>query len=186
MASSPVPNPRRVPASASDSRIQSTARLSAEDKTRNEQAIRAAMDRLLSGDLPPGAKCGLKSLAEQAGVPRTGFYPKKNRDGTARPGPYQHLAAKFEQQLASLIAAGAVVDPRAAQIQRLKAENAGLRRRIADRDETIAEFTAFKTTAISRLAAQHDEIERLRRPGLEQSDNIRPLPARTTATIDPC
>lgn len=47
--------------------------------------------------------------------------------------------------------AGAVVDLRAAQIQRLKAENAELRRHIANREETIAELTAFKTTAISRL-----------------------------------
>lgn len=31
--------------------------------------------------------------SRQVGVPRTGFHPKKNRDGTARPRSYQHLTA---------------------------------------------------------------------------------------------
>ncbi|MGC5412030.1 hypothetical protein ACPXCX_51550, partial [Streptomyces sp. DT225] len=46
--------------------------------------------------LPPGGKTDLKTLAAVAGVTRTGFYPKKNRDGTPRPGAYQHLAKEFE------------------------------------------------------------------------------------------
>jgi hypothetical protein len=75
-------------------------RLTEQDKARNEQAIRAAMDRLLRGDLPPGGRCDLKTLATEAGVTRTGFYPKNNRDGTARPGPYQHLAEEFERRFA--------------------------------------------------------------------------------------
>lgn len=90
------------------------ARLNAEDKARNEAAIRAAMDRILGGSLPEGGKCDLKTLAEQAGVQRTGFYPKKNRDGTIRTGPYQHLAEEFERRLKALIDAGTVVDLRAA------------------------------------------------------------------------
>jgi hypothetical protein len=37
-----------------------------------------------------------------------------------------------------------------------------LRRRLADRERDVTELTAFKTTAISRLAIQHTEITRLR------------------------
>lgn len=78
---------------------------------RNEEAIRAAMDRLLRGDLPPGRKCDLKTLAQEAGVTRTGFYPKKNRDGTTRPGLYQHLAEEFGRRLQARHHAGEVFDP---------------------------------------------------------------------------
>lgn len=66
-----------------------TARLNEADKTRNEAAIRAAMERILAGNLPPGGKPELKTLAAMAGITRTGFYSKKNRDSTPRPGPYQ-------------------------------------------------------------------------------------------------
>jgi len=90
-------------------------RISDADRARNEEAIRAAIDRLLRGELPPGGKCDLKTLPAEAGVPRTGFYPKKNRDGTSRPGPYQHLAEEFERRLQTLQEAGQIVDPRAAQ-----------------------------------------------------------------------
>ncbi|PJN37322.1 hypothetical protein CG747_28920 [Streptomyces sp. CB02959] len=151
-------------------------RISEDAKTRNEAVIRAAMDRMLAGQLPPGGKCDLKTLAAEAGVTRTGFYPKTNRDGSTRPGPYQHLAEEFERRLRAAQEAGEVVDPRAAQIERLKVENAELKKRIADRDEELAKLIAFKTLAISRLAAQHDEIERLRKQAAQDS-NVRQLPA---------
>lgn len=150
-------------------------RISDSHRARNEDAIRAAMDRLLRGELPPGGKCDLKALALESGVTRTGFYPKKNRDGTTRPGPYQHLAEEFERRLAVLQEAGEIVDPRAAQIERLKAQVAELKDRVAKRDETVAELTAFKTLAVSRLAAQHTEIERLREQAAALG-NVRRLP----------
>ncbi|MGA5420552.1 hypothetical protein [Streptomyces lavendulocolor] len=141
-------------------------RISDTDRTRNEEAIRAAMDRLLRGDLPPGGRCDLKTLAAEAGVTRTGFYPKKDRDGSVREGPYQHLGDEFVRRLAALREAGEAVDPRDAQIERLKAQNAELKDRVADRDKTVQELTAFKKLALSRLAAQHDEIRRLTSPKL--------------------
>ncbi len=153
------------------------ARLTEEDKARNEAAVRAAMERLLSGDLPPGGKCDLKTLALLAGVTRTGFYSKKARDGSERPGAYQHLAEEFERRLRALQDAGEIIDLRAAQIERLKEENAQLRKRIADRDAQLAELTEFKTLAISRLAAQHDEIERLRERAVS-AGNVRSLPRK--------
>nr|WTB09089.1 hypothetical protein OG546_35695 [Streptomyces antimycoticus] len=151
-------------------------RISDSDRARNEDAIRAAMVRLLRGELPPGGKCDLKTLALESGVTRTGFYPKKNRDGTTRLGPYQHLAEEFERRLAALQQAGEIVDPRAAQIERLKAQVAHLKDRVAKRDEVVSELTEFKTAAISQLAAQHDEITRLREQAAALG-NVRRLPA---------
>ncbi|MFF1697335.1 hypothetical protein ACFVXC_27595 [Streptomyces sp. NPDC058257] len=151
------------------------ARLTEESKTHNEAAIRSAMERILKGDLPPGGKADLKTLAALAGVTRTGFYPKKNRDGTARPGAYQHLAEEFERRLEALRDAGEIVDPRLAQIERLRAQNTEFKERIIARDEKIAQLTEFRTLAISRLAAQHDEIERLRRQ-VAEGRTVRLLP----------
>ncbi|WP_371632166.1 hypothetical protein [Streptomyces sp. NBC_01259] len=92
-----------------------------------------------------------------------------------RPGTYQHLAEEFERRRTELQAAGEITDPRDAQIERLKAEVSELKRRVTARDEKIVDLTGFKTLAISSLAAQHDEIERLRRR-LAQHGNVRALP----------
>ena len=132
-------------------------RLTSDARNRAEQNIRAAMDRLLGGDLPPGGRCDITTLAAQAGVTRTGFYPK---DG--KPGPWQHLAAEFRQRLTALRDTGDIPDPRDAQITRLKAGNQALRHRLGEQDTVIAGATAFRQQAISRLAAQHEELQRLR------------------------
>ena len=73
----------------------------------NENRIRAAMDRLLRGEIPPGGNCDIKTLAREAGVDRTAFY------GTR---PYAHLRAEFENRLQHLQQAGETPDPKAAQI----------------------------------------------------------------------
>ncbi|MFK8846227.1 hypothetical protein [Streptomyces sp. Ac-502] len=146
-------------------------RLTAETRARNEEAIRAAMDRLLAGAIPPGGGCDLKTLAAEAGVTRTGFYPKGDR-----PGPYQHLAEEFERRVKDAQAAGIVTDARTSQIERLKAQVAELKERLTERDADLAGLTAFKTLAISRLAAQHEEIERLREQ-VAAGGNVSRLPA---------
>ncbi|MFG2632222.1 hypothetical protein [Streptomyces sp. NPDC048473] len=128
-------------------------RISATQRTENENRIRAAMDRLLRGEIPPGGKCDIKTLANEAAVDRTAFY------GTR---PYGHLRVEFERRLRALQDAGEIPDPREAQIARLKAENAKLKARIAQSDETIDELTDFRSQSLARLAAQHEEIVRLR------------------------
>ncbi|MEV6803188.1 hypothetical protein [Streptomyces sp. NPDC051132] len=160
------------------------ARISEADRARNEETIRAAMDRLLRGELPPSGKCDLKTLAAEAGVTRTGFYPKKNRDGTTRPGPYQHLAEEFERRLQALQDAGQIPDPRAGQIERLKAEVMELKDRITARDAKIRELESFRAQAVSQLAAQYEEITRLRGQSTlaAQEDNIRRLPGGASRT----
>lgn len=143
-------------------------RISDQDRTRNEEAIRAAIDRLLRGELPPGGKCDLKTLAAEAGVTRTRFYPKGDR-----PGPYQHLAEEFERRLATLREAGEIPDPREAQIGRLKEQVEHQRGRNAALEAQVAELVAFKQLAVSRLAAQHEEVLRLRQ--VAAADNVTPL-----------
>lgn len=150
-------------------------RLSAQQRHHNETRIRAAMDRLLRGDIPPGGKCDIKTLAREAGVDRTAFYGSR---------PYAHLREEFEARLTAIRQTGDSPDPRNAQINRLMTEVATLRQRLARRDETISELTDFRTEALARLAAQHDEITRLRRHA-DGAANLRRLPARTTGT-GPC
>jgi DNA repair exonuclease SbcCD ATPase subunit len=144
-------------------------RISAQQRQQNETRIRAAMDRLLRGEIPPGGKCDITTLAQQAGVDRTAFY------GTR---PYTHLREEFETRQTRMREAGDPADHREVQINRLKNEITSLKQRLADREQTITELTDLKTEALSRLAAQHDEITRLRRHS-EQSGRVRQLPNRT-------
>ena len=140
--------------------------LTDQQRQQTEARIRAAADQLLRGDLPPGGRCDIKTLAQAAGISRAALYRT-----------YPHLKDDFERRLAQARAAGQVTDPRDAQITRLKDDIQELRQRLAGRDAAIAELTEFKTCALSRLAAQHDELQRLHaqaaRPG-----NLRVLPAR--------
>lgn len=162
------------------------ARISAETRARNEQAIRAAMERLLSGDVPPDGSTDLKTLAQEAGVHRTGFYPKKNRDGIPRPGPYQHLAEEFDRRLKALHQAGTIPDPKAAQIERLKEANAALKNRLEQREDELAELKEFKQLALSRIAAQHLEIQCLREQ-TAAGPTVSTLPRRaSTGVIGSC
>jgi hypothetical protein len=150
-------------------------RITAAQRTENQNRVRAAMDRLLRGEIPPGGNCDIKTLAREAGVDRTAFYGNR---------PYAHLRQEFETRLQALQQAGEVPDPRLAQITRLKADNTALHLRLAQRDRTIAELGTFKTQALSRLAAQHDEITHLR-AAAEITTNVRRLPTRAPI-IGPC
>jgi hypothetical protein len=121
-------------------------------RQQTEARIRAAADRLLAGAVPAGGKCDIKTLAANAGVSRAALYRT-----------YPHLKREFENRLNRLQAAGQRPDPRDAQIARLTAENLKLRAaRVTDLGVQITELTSFQTTAISQLAALHDELHRLR------------------------
>ncbi|MDX2531559.1 hypothetical protein [Streptomyces scabiei] len=50
-----------------------------------------------------------------------------------------------------------------------------LKKRITARDEQLAELSEFRVLAVSRLAAQHDEIERLRTQVAKRS-SLRTVP----------
>jgi hypothetical protein len=150
-------------------------RISATQRTQNETRIRAAIDRLLNGQIPAGGRCDIKTLACEANVDRTAFYGNR---------PYAHLRAEFEQRVQARHAAGEVLDARDNQITRLKNQVHILTERIADRDQQIAVLADAKAQALSRLAAQHEEIARLRRQS-DLDSAVRRLPVRTSAT-GPC
>jgi uncharacterized coiled-coil protein SlyX len=141
-------------------------RISAAQRAENENRIRTAMDRLLRGEIPPGGKCDITTLALASGVDRTAFYGSR---------PYARLREEFEAKLATAVQDGDAPDPRDAQIGRLKAQSATLTERLARQDGVIAELSDFKTQALSRIAAQHDEITRLRRE-VQQAARVRRLP----------
>ncbi|MGO4759163.1 hypothetical protein AB4212_62895, partial [Streptomyces sp. 2MCAF27] len=99
--------------------------------------------------------------------------------------PYAHLRAEFERRLNAMHEAGEIPDPREAQITRLKAENTKLRQRLAQSEQTVDELTDFRTQALLRLAAQHEEIVHLR--GTTAAANrVTRLPAARTTTIGTC
>ncbi|WP_329219364.1 hypothetical protein OG352_22825 [Streptomyces sp. NBC_01485] len=116
-----------------------------------ETRIRSAMQQLLAGSVPDGLKCDVKSLCTLAGVPRATLYRT-----------YPHLKAEFDRQRTAAQEAGQHPDPRLAQIERLKAEVATLRERLSRKNTELDALKEFQVTALSRLAAQHNEIIRLR------------------------
>jgi hypothetical protein len=141
-------------------------RITADQRAANEDRIRAAIDRLLRGEIPSGGRCDVKTLAREAGVDRTAFYGGR---------PYARLREEFERRLRMLGQAGEQPDPRDTQITRLKDEAARLKERVAQSATAISDLTDFRTQALARLAAQHDEITRLR--GIAGArGNIRSLP----------
>jgi hypothetical protein len=142
--------------------------ISPAQRRQNEDSIRAAIDRLLRGEIPPRGGCDIKTLAHEAGISRAALYRS-----------YSHLKDEFERRLSHMRADGHLPDPQSAQIIRLKDDNAQLRQRLNARDREIVELTAFKTTAISRIAAHHAEITALR-AALATRSNVHALPARST------
>jgi DNA-binding transcriptional ArsR family regulator len=126
-------------------------RLTDQARAQKEAAIRAAMDRLLSGEIPAGGKCDVKTLAVASGVTRAALY-----------STYRHLKEEFEQRRGELRDAGIIADPRDAQIERLKDQVRHLTERLVATQQDNDELIAFRTLALSRLAAQHEEILRLR------------------------
>lgn len=125
--------------------------ISPAQRRQTEDSIRAAMDRLLRGHIPPGGACDITTLASEAGVSRAALYRS-----------YGHLKTEFTRRLTQMRADGHLPDPRTAQILRLKNENAQLAERLRVSEQQLTELKEFRTTAVSRLAAQHDEITHLR------------------------
>ena len=86
------------------------------------------------------------------------------------------LAHDHQQQ------AGQTPDPKAAQIDRMKTDISKLKDRLAQADQKITDLAGFRSQALARLAAQHEEIIRLREHA-SRTSRVTRLPApRTTAT----
>ena len=126
-------------------------RLDQQTRAQKEATIRAAMDRILRGELPPGGKCDVKTLATASGITRAALY-----------STYLHLKEEFERRRDQLRDAGVIADPREGQIKRLKEQVGQLKKRLSTQEQQNAELTAFRVQAVSQLATQHEEIIRLR------------------------
>lgn len=151
-------------------------RISAAQRIQIENRIRAAMDRLLRGEIPPDGGCDVKTLAREAGVDRTAFYGSR---------PYAPLRIEFEQRVQQLQHAGQTPDPKTTQIERLKAEVDKLRHRLAQANTAIDELSEFRTQALARLAAQHEEIKR-HRTLTDPDIKVAHLPRARQKLIGPC
>ena len=112
---------------------------SAAQRIQNENAIRAAMDRLLRGEIPPGGSgsCDITTLAREASASTA---PPSTATGPTR----AHLRTEFEHRLEQLRHAGQAPDPKTAQIERLKAEVDKLRTALVQASSTIEQLTDFR------------------------------------------
>ncbi|MEU5547163.1 hypothetical protein AB0G85_33105 [Streptomyces sioyaensis] len=138
--------------------------LSHQQRDQIERRIRAAIDRLLAGQIPPGGACDVKTLAREAGISRASLYRT-----------WGHLKDEFEQRRAAAWAAGQQPDPREARIARLRDLNQRLTGKLAHtHTHTHTELTQLKERhrlLLSVLAAKDDELQRLRRQ-LDQRDTV--------------
>ncbi|QMU76861.1 hypothetical protein GXW83_15095 [Streptacidiphilus sp. PB12-B1b] len=136
--------------------------LSQDQREQAERRLRAAIDRLLAGQIPVGGACDVKTLAREAGISRAALYRT-----------WGHLKDEFEQRRAAAWAAGQQPDPREARMARLRDLNERLTSKLA---RTHAEFTGLKakhSLVLSELAAKDDELQRLRRQ-LAEADHLVP------------
>ncbi|TYR64288.1 MULTISPECIES: hypothetical protein [Streptomyces] len=69
--------------------------MSLQQRDQIERRIRAAVDRLLAGQIPPGGACGVNTLAREAGISRASLYRT-----------WGHLKDEFEKRRAAAWAAG--------------------------------------------------------------------------------
>ncbi|MEU4147111.1 hypothetical protein [Streptomyces parvulus] len=146
--------------------------LSLQQRDQIERRIRAAIDRLLAGQIPPGGACDVKTLACEAGISRASLYRT-----------WGHLKDEFEKRRAAAWAAGQRPDPREARIARLRDLNQRLTGKLA---RTHTELTLLKERhrlLLSVLAAKDDELERLRRE-LSSFSGTHAVPARNHELAD--
>jgi hypothetical protein len=126
-------------------------RLNDQTRGQKEAAIRTVMDRLLRGDIPAGGKCDVKTLASASGVTRAALY-----------STYLQMKEEFERRRDQLRESGVVTDPRDSQIQRLKEKVTQLQERQSVTEKENSDLAAFRIQVLSCLAAQREEIIRLR------------------------
>ncbi|MEV2221351.1 hypothetical protein AB0E01_15910 [Nocardia vinacea] len=68
---------------------------------------------------------------------------------------------------------------------RLEADNRALSERLAQASGTIDELTDFRIRALATIAAQHDEIQRLRTAAFS-NPTVTGLPPPRQQVISPC
>ncbi|MFD5326832.1 hypothetical protein [Streptomyces sp. NPDC127092] len=137
-----------------------------------ERRIRAAIDRLLAGQIPPGGACDVKTLAREAGISRASLYRT-----------WGHLKDEFEKRRAAAWAAGRQPDPREGRIARRRDLNQRLTGKFVRTHTELTQLKERHRLLLSVLAAKDDELHRLRRelstfsvspaPVLNEGNNAR-------------
>jgi hypothetical protein len=128
-----------------------------------EGRIRAAIDRMLQPDYVGQGNRDVKTLARESGVSRAAIY-----------STYAHLKEEFELRRDRLSATENFPDQRDAQIDRLKDSVADLKSKTTRQNDTITELRRTRDLAVVRLAAQHEEILRLR-TALNRQRHLHPI-----------
>lgn len=126
-------------------------KISAQQRTETEQRIRDAIELLVSPHRPGHLRCDVSTLAAQAGISRNTLY-----------SIYTDLRREFEQRRTAQHTQPQAHHDIEQRAHVLSETVIRLKALLADRDRTIADLIAFRQLAISRLAAQHEEIIRLR------------------------
>jgi hypothetical protein len=126
----------------------------------------------LRGELPPGGKCDVKTLATASGITRAALY-----------STYLHLKEEFESRCDQLRDTGVIADLRERQIERLKGQVASLKQRLVAQAQQNADLASFQAQAVSRLTAQHEEITWLR-AALASGGVVRSLPTPRDQYLD--
>ncbi|MGW5851823.1 hypothetical protein ACWFQ8_28430 [Streptomyces sp. NPDC055254] len=135
--------------------------LSHQQRDQIERRVRAAIDRLLAGQIPPGGACDVKTLAREAGVSGASLYRT-----------WGHLKDEFEKRRAAAWAAGRQPDPREARIARLR-----------DLNQRITGKLARTHQELAQLKERHGTCYRFWRPKTTKSSgfgvsSVRPLRSR--------
>lgn len=134
------------------------------DRLQAEERIRAAIKTLLGGEVPPGMNRDITSLCALSVVPRATMYRT-----------YPHLKAEFEEQRSRLYETASSPVHKAERHQELQSEKDRLQRKLAEMTSKVHELEDFKSTALSRLAAQHEEILRLRAYCMDGNNKVRSI-----------
>lgn len=125
--------------------------LSAAQREQAEKNIRAAIDRLLAGQIPADGGCDAKTLAREAGISRAALYRT-----------YPHLKDEFERRRAAALERQGHPDQREQRITRLTEQNTALTARLTAAREELRQAKTDRQKALSALAAAADTIQQLR------------------------
>jgi septal ring factor EnvC (AmiA/AmiB activator) len=131
---------------------------------------------------------GVNPTVKNCNVPQSSPQPPRRSPNGRGGRRLKPLRAEFERRLQHLQQAGETPDPKAAQIERLKTEVDKLKTNLAQANSTIQDLTDFRSQALARLAAQHDEILQLRAAN-DPAAVITRLPKRPKSqqkVIGPC
>ncbi|KQP01950.1 hypothetical protein [Leifsonia sp. Leaf264] len=135
---------------------------------RNQRRLRDAAERLLAGRATvSNGKLTLKSLAEEAGVPRPYLYRAE----------YKSIAEDFEEQTLRIQMRGTSPDPRVAEIEHLRSELAKVRGRAKRHHDDLVEARKDVKKAATQIAYLTEQTRALREE-LNAAQNVVSLAGR--------